>query len=286
MNPRLSLSTGLHRGGIELHQTARSVRECLTHVVNIAIFVAVAVWRGGTVKGSDVQTSAVVLAGEVAAVIISTAWTTLPQVMATERQDGTLLRLRGIPHAVPAYVIGKTLYTSVIAVASAVILLVAGAAANDNGLPQSPQDWATLAWVLLLGLLAVVPVGIAIGAALPNARGAVALLLMPVFGLMAVSGVFFPVTTMPAWLQTVAECFPLKWLAQGIRSATLPDSELVAETGHSWQHWQTAGVLTAWSIAGLLIAPAVIRRTSRRATGSRRAPRPQPSRNVSEGSQR
>ncbi|WP_331721256.1 ABC transporter permease [Streptomyces sp. NBC_00212] len=286
MNARVSIANGLHRGGIELHQTVRSVRECLTHVINVAIFIAVAMWRSGTVKGSDIPISTMVLAGEVAAVIVSSAWTTLPQIMATERQDGTLLRLRGIPHATSAYVLAKTLHTSVIAVTSALALLFVGAGVNGSGLPHSAQGWMTLGWVLFLGLAAVVPIGTAIGASLPNARGAVALLMMPVFALMAVSGVFFPVTSMPSWLQTIAEIFPLKWLAQGIRSATMPDSALIAETGHSWQHWQTAGVLTAWAIAGFIIAPAILRGTTRRESGARLAAGQQPSQRSPQGSLR
>lgn len=277
MSIRVPVVNGLHRGAVELHQTVRSAREFLPHLFNVALFAALAGWRHGSVRGSDAPASAMVLAGGVAAMIVSTAWTTLPQVMAAERQDGTLLRLRGIPFAAPAYVVGKTLYTAVVAVVSAVALLLVGAAVNGTGLPDTVGRWLTLGWVLVLGLASVVPVGAALGASLPNARGAVALLMMPVLGLMGVSGVFFPVTSMPGWLQTVAEVFPLKWLAQGVRSALMPDSALAAETGHSWQHGQTAAVLAAWTVAGFVIAPAVLRRAGRGASGARLVERERPS---------
>ncbi|MFH8381231.1 ABC transporter permease [Kitasatospora sp. NPDC018058] len=277
MSIRPAVANGLHRGLIELHQTVRSAREYLPHVLNVALFAAVAAWRGGTVEGTETPASTMVLVGEVATVIVSSAWTTLPQIMATERQDGTLLRLRSVPFATTAYVVSKTLYTAVIAIASALVLLLVGAGVNGAGLPHSADGWITLAWVLLLGLVAVVPIGTAIGASLPNARAAMALLVLPVYALMAVSGVFFPVTGMPRWLQLTAEVFPLKWLAQGLRSATMPDTALVAETGHSWQHWQTATVLTAWAVAGFVIAPAVLRRTSRRVSGTRITATRQPS---------
>jgi ABC-2 type transport system permease protein len=40
------------------------------------------------------------------------------------------------------------------------------------------------------------------------------------------------------------------------------------EIGHSWRHLATAGVLGAWAIAGLVLAPVLLRRAARRVTGS------------------
>jgi ABC-2 type transport system permease protein len=40
------------------------------------------------------------------------------------------------------------------------------------------------------------------------------------------------------------------------------------EIGHSWRHLATLGVLGAWAVAGLLVAPVVLRRIARRESGS------------------
>jgi ABC-2 type transport system permease protein len=51
----------------------------------------------------------------------------------------------------------------------------------------------------------------------------------------------------------VAAVFPLKWMAQGLRSAFLPAHAAVLEPAHSWEHGKTALVLAAWVAAGLVL---------------------------------
>ena len=41
------------------------------------------------------------------------------------------------------------------------------------------------------------------------------------------------------------------------------------EIGGSWRHWETLGVLGAWAVVGLVLAPFVLRRMARRESGSR-----------------
>jgi ABC-2 type transport system permease protein len=54
----------------------------------------------------------------------------------------------------------------------------------------------------------------------------------------------------------------------GMRSALLPDALASVEIGHSWRHLETVGVLGAWAVAGLVLAPIVLRRMARRESGS------------------
>jgi ABC-2 type transport system permease protein len=53
-----------------------------------------------------------------------------------------------------------------------------------------------------------------------------------------------------------------------VRSALLPANLAAVEIGHSWRHLATAGVLGAWAIAGLVLAPVLLRRAARRVSGS------------------
>ncbi|MEV6016658.1 MULTISPECIES: ABC transporter permease [unclassified Streptomyces] len=273
MISRQSLAVGLHRGRTELRQTARTPREYLGHLTNPAMFLLTASFQTGTIPGSPVPSSRMVIAGSVAALLAMIAMVWLPQQLATEREDGTLLRLRGTPGGMAAYLVGKTMMVLVIAGLSTALLLVGGALTTDSGFPRSADRWVTLLWVTALGLVALSLLGAAIGAILPNPRQALAWVMIPMLGLLFVSGIFFPVTSMPQWLRITGEVFPLKWIAQGIRSALLPDSALVAETGRSWQHWQTFGVLGAWTLLGLLLAPRLLLKSSRRESGSRLAAR-------------
>jgi ABC-2 type transport system permease protein len=97
--------------------------------------------------------------------------------------------------------------------------------------------------------------------------------MLPVMGLIATSGIFYPINTFPTWLQWVGQAFPIYWLGLGMRSALLPDALSSVEIGHSWRHLETLGVLSAWAVAGLILAPIILRRMARRESGSRVAAR-------------
>jgi ABC-2 type transport system permease protein len=45
------------------------------------------------------------------------------------------------------------------------------------------------------------------------------------------------------------------------------------EIGESWRHLETAAVLGAWAVLGLVVAPIVLRRMAGRESGSRVAER-------------
>jgi ABC-2 type transport system permease protein len=96
---------------------------------------------------------------------------------------------------------------------------------------------------------------------------------LPLLGLTAVSGIFYPVTAMPGWLQGTAQVFPVYWLGLGMRSGLLSPSAAAVEIAASWRVPQTAAVLGAWVLAGLVTAPLVLRRMARRESGSRVAQR-------------
>jgi ABC-2 type transport system permease protein len=71
--------------------------------------------------------------------------------------------------------------------------------------------------------------------------------------LQFISGVFFEYDKLPAWMQQIASVFPLKWIAQGMRSVFLPSSAETMEVGGSWEHGAIAAVLVAWLVIGLVI---------------------------------
>lgn len=87
-------------------------------------------------------------------------------------------------------------------------------------------------------------------------------------GLVAISGIVYPITALAGWLQGIAQVFPLYWLGHGTRAALLPDPAAVAELTGGWRIGPTFGVLAAWAVAGLLVAPGILRRMARRESGS------------------
>ena len=86
--------------------------------------------------------------------------------------------------------------------------------------------------------------------------------------LIAISGIFYPISGLPSWLHPVAELFPFCWLGLGMRSALLPDAAAAVELSGSWRHLETAAALGAWAVIGLALAPVVLRRMARHESGA------------------
>ncbi|WP_405679371.1 ABC transporter permease [Streptomyces sp. NBC_01511] len=260
---------GLIRGRIELRHLLRNPKELSGHLTNVVVALLVAAYVSDDVPGTDTPMSHLVLAGFAAYLLFQIGLVNLPQMLVTEREEGVLLRLRATPGGIPAYLVAKCLLVVVTAVGTLALLLATTALLVDGPLPRGPGGWLTLLWVTTLGLLAVVPLGAAIGAVLPNPREALALIMLPTMALLITSGAVFPITALPVPVQQVASVFPLKWMAQGLRSALLPDSARAAEAAGSWELPMVALVLTAWAVLGFLLAIPLLRRAARRESGSR-----------------
>ncbi|MGI8447339.1 MAG: ABC transporter permease [Streptosporangiaceae bacterium] len=186
-----------------------------------------------------------------------------------DREDGTLLRARATPGGISGYLAGK-LVTSSLSVLIYLAMIGVPGAFIVGGLHLAALSWATLACVLALGMTGTQLLGASLGALVPSPRSA-GYVSLPLLGLVAVSGVFYPVTVLPGWLRGIAQVFPVYWLGLGMRSALLPASAASVEIAGSWRSVQTAAVLGAWALAGLIVAPLVLNRMARRESGSRAA---------------
>lgn len=188
--------------------------------------------------------------------------------LAMEREDGTLLRSKAVPHGVTGYVSGQVALNVLGIFPTFVIILVPGMFLFDDLMQNGLAGWGTVAAITILGLLATLPLGIILGSLVPNVQKMGTWGFMPVMGLTAISGIFFPIQNLWTWLQTVAQIFPIYWLGLGMRSAFLPDEAAVLEIGESWRTTQTVIVLVVWAIIGFAITPRVLRRMARRQSGS------------------
>ncbi|MBS2966624.1 ABC transporter permease [Actinocrinis puniceicyclus] len=274
MNPRLlAVRAGLSRGGIELRQTLTSPTDLITFVLMTGGFLAAMLSARHTLlPGTAVSLGTSRLVSVLALDVGMYAVLWMADRLVGDREDGTLLRAKAIPHGMLGYLVGKVVSISAQVLIAVAATLLAGAFLVAGLAIGSPGGWLTLAWVLVLGLLATLPLGAVLGSLFPNTR-TTALIFLVLGGLAAISGIFYPITRLPVFLQWTGQVFPLYWLGLGMRSALLPHAMAVVEVGHSWRQPATVAVLLAWAIAGLVLAPVVLRRMARRESGSRVAAR-------------
>jgi ABC-2 type transport system permease protein len=267
MNPATTvLRTGWTRGRVELRQSFTNGADLFSHFLWPGLMVATMFFIRDLPFGSSGLLLGMLALPSILGMNAATGTISMSQQLTADREDGTLLRAKATPHGMPAYLIGKVISVSGGLLADLVIFLVP-AMLLVEGLRIGPGSWPTLAWTLALGLVATLPLGAVLGSAFTSAR-AQGLIQLPFLAVIGISGIFYPITALPEWLQWIAQVFPIYWMGLGMRSALLPDSAAAIEIGQSWRHLETVGVLGAWAVLGLLLAPVVLRRMARGESGS------------------
>src|SRR2546421_2146161 len=251
---------GLSRAGLEIRSYFRNRQAVVfTFALPVVLLVLFGAIFTGTAGQTTVPMNQVLISGIVASGLMSTTFSSLAISIAIERDDGTLARLAATPMPKAAYFIGKILLAFVSGIAETVLLLAIARLFYGLHLPASPARWATLAWVVALGITACALAGIAYSRLAPNARSAAAIVQLPFLSLQLISGVFFLFTALPKTMQAIAAVFPLKWMAQGLRSVFLPSSFASSEAAGGWEHGRTAIVLGAWTLGAFLACLATFR---------------------------
>ncbi|RVW01976.1 ABC transporter permease [Rhodococcus xishaensis] len=274
MNPTANaVRAGLARGWIELRQLFTTGPDLIGQFMSPAIaLVVLYLLRNREYAGSDLSIAELAVPGLIGSIIVFNGLFAITNVLVLDREDGTLLRAKAVPGGMIGYVVGKIVSAAGSVVVQVAVVLAVGMAVIGGASLGGLSVWATFVWVLLLSLLAALPLGAILGAVLDGPR-ATFLLTMPLMGLVAISGIFYPITALPGWLQAIGQMFPIYWSGLGMRSALLPPDAVAVEIGESWRHAETAAVLGAWAVAGLLIAPVVLRRMVRHESGSSMAAR-------------
>ncbi|MHB8434976.1 MAG: ABC transporter permease [Acidimicrobiales bacterium] len=247
------LSVAFARGAIEIKQFFRQRDSVVFSLALPVVFLAMlsAIFHG-TIPGTKVHITQLLAAGLLAGGVASTSFMNLAIDIAQERDDGTLKRLAGTPMPRVAYFAGKVIVVLVTSLLEVSLLLVVASLAFGVQLPSSPGRWLTFGWVTALGVASTTLLGVAASSVPRSARSAAAVINLPFIVLEFISGVFVPFNQIPSGLRAVASVFPLRWMAEGYRSALLPSSFQRVEPGGSWDHPAMALVLAGWCVIGLI----------------------------------
>lgn len=259
---------GLSRGWIEFRNQLRHGEEMIMNIVFALAFALVLFFqRNSVVEGTTQSLASLVLPGILGMMVAWAGFGGAAGLLSIEREDGTLLRAKAVPQGMVGYFTARVVMLSLLTAVTLVIILIAGVIFVPELLSTPVTGWLMMFGMLALGLAATLPWGALLGSAVKSPQAAFGLSLLPIGILTAISGIFYPITAMASWVQTIAQMFPIYWLGHGMRAALLPDA-VAAELGQSWRILEAVGVLGAWAVVGLVLAPPVLRRMARRESGS------------------
>ena len=268
MNPTATaLRAGWSRGLIELRQSFTNGAELWGHFFWPMLMVIATFFLRDVSFGSSAFLLGTLVLPSILGMNVALGMISMSQQITADREDGTLLRAKATPNGMLGYLAGKIVSVSGSLVTDLAIFLIPAMFIIPGLAISNLSSWLTLIWVLALGMVAALPIGAVLGSVFTSARSQ-GLITLPMLGMIAISGIFYPIASLPDWLQWIAQLFPIYWLGLGMRSALLPGSAVSVELGESWRHPETIGVLGVWAVVGLVLAPIVLRRMARRESGS------------------
>lgn len=173
MNPvSYAALLGLDRGWREFRQSLTSAQDMGFSVFLAVAFVVVLFFqRGSTIEGTSISLAMATLPSVLGMMVAVGGFTGAAGSLTVEREDGTVLRAKAIPHGMVGYLVGRIVSVSLSAVVGLLIILLPGLFLVPELASAGPAGWMTLAWVIALGLLATLRWGAVIGslAKSPNA---------------------------------------------------------------------------------------------------------------------
>lgn len=255
---------GRRRGVLELKMYFRT-KEAV--VFNFAFPIMLLMLFGsifdGEIEGTGVDYQQVLVAGVMAASLMSVSFSNLAMNIAVERDEGTLKLLALSPVPPGSYFIGKVVMVLVCAASVDALALAIGVLFFGLTMPTDSVRWLAFAGVFTLGVAACSLLGIVYSRIARTAKAAAAVVTPPFIALQFISGVWLPYEALPVPLQWLSSIFPLRWIVQGMRYVFLPDSFLTSEPTRSWQLPATFGILAGWVVIGAVLSRLTFRWNNR-----------------------
>jgi ABC-2 type transport system permease protein len=124
------------------------------------------------------------------------------------------------------------------------LMVVVASAAFGIGTPPGGVGPALLA--VVIGSLCFACCGYAIASLITSADSAQPVLQVTLLPLQMISGLYFPMSQLPAWLQHVADAFPLAHLTDALQHAWLPSGATIA--------WGDLGIMALWALGAAFVA--------------------------------
>lgn len=159
-------------------------------------------------------------------------------VFPTDKKSGALRRLHVTPIRSREIIIGTMLSYTVIGLIGVGLLTLI--AVSLYGL-EMRGDWLTYGLFVLVSMTTMLGFGLAIGGVSKNSTQSDILGQIVFIASLSVSGVWFPRTLLPEWMQGLTSFFPLTPVIEGIRA-------IVAEGASFMAVLPEMGILLGWAV--------------------------------------
>lgn len=176
-----------------------------------------------------------------------------------ERDWGTLDRLRTMPIAAHAVLLGKLVSRFLVGLLQMVVLFAVGRLAF--GISLGPQPWA-----LLLPTAGIVFAGTAVGLIVAGATWSREAVLplgsMVIVTMAAVGGCWWPIDVEPRWMRTIALALPTTWAMDAF-------NDLMIRRRTAAAAFVPTGMMVIYGVVYLIVGLFLFRRQLRRLHGSK-----------------
>jgi hypothetical protein len=191
---RAAVQAGLNAGWIELSHCFTMVEDAFEilpiPLISVAILLLVDV-KHVHVPGTHFLIGGTLLAGMLILNVSVNGMAGMAMTLTAAREDGTLLRAKATPNGMLGLLIGKIVVVSGTIMLTVAGLLIVGLAPFGGLALGNATSWLTLAWVLALGLLAMLSVGAVLGSLFRSVRSAT-VMITGIFLLIGLLGDLHP----------------------------------------------------------------------------------------------
>jgi ABC-2 type transport system permease protein len=179
--------------------------------------------------------------------VVGSTLSNLVSNVVTKRETGALKRRRASPVRASALISGDVITSGVSALSITVVLVLIGWLAFGVNLNGTGAALVLLS--VIVGTACLCGLAYAVSTFVKTQESAGPLVMLIMFVLNAISGIYVPETLFPSWLRDVAQVLPVRPLATAVQAAIDP-----ATNGGRQFAWPDLLIVLAWGAVGAFFA--------------------------------
>ncbi|HEV8688177.1 MAG TPA: ABC transporter permease [Gaiellaceae bacterium] len=208
----------------------------------ILLFLLLGTVYGGEFRGRPVTDY--LMPSLIAYGVANTMFGGLAITLVIRRESGILKRIRSTPLPGATYLAATVTSSLFVFTLQALVIMLLGAGLYNSDVPS---DLTSLLLTYALGAICFAGVGLGVASLIRSSEGASAVVNVIVLPMTFLSGGFGPTRDFPEFLKAIADVLPLTYLVDLITGIVYEDKGI-------WDQPRAVAVLTAWGIAGALVA--------------------------------